>query len=214
MAWQVLPATQRGVWRLEWERLLARVRRGIPRGLPVDVLADRGLGAAWLLERVRRYGGAFAAARQPAGAVSGAVAATGAAVDGLLPCAGHAGGGGVRVSVGIAVDFGGVLGASAREPWYLLTNLPASVVGAWYGLRSWIEQGFRQFKSGGWGCHRTRVVESEGVFMSWLVSTLGQWVVALGVGVRDRVRLWDGVRWVWGRWRGMWGRNFGVRQRR
>ncbi|MCS6919538.1 MAG: hypothetical protein NZM28_07190 [Fimbriimonadales bacterium] len=35
VAWRVLPTTQRGAWRGEWERLLAMVRRGVPRGLGV-----------------------------------------------------------------------------------------------------------------------------------------------------------------------------------
>jgi len=87
-------------------------------------------------------------------------------------------------------------GASAQEPWYLLTDLPASAVeGAWYGLRGWIEQGFRHWKRGGWAWHRTRVVDSERVFVSWLVYALAQLVVlVLGVWAQERLCLWDWAR--------------------
>ncbi|MCS6923031.1 MAG: hypothetical protein NZM10_01505, partial [Fimbriimonadales bacterium] len=76
------------------------------------------------------------------------------------------------------------------------TDLPASgVLGAWYGMRGWIEQGFRQLKRGGWGWHRTRVVDSGRVYVSGLVYALAQWVVvALGVGMQARVRLWARAR--------------------
>lgn len=42
------------------------------------------------------------------------------------------------------------------EPWCLVTNDPL-VVGDWYAVRVWQEEGFRDLKSGGWQWQRSRV---------------------------------------------------------
>ena len=61
-------------------------------------------------------------------------------------------------------------GASAAEPWYLLTDLPASAVeGRGMDCGVGLSRGFRQWKRGGWAWHRTQVVDSERVFVGWLV---------------------------------------------
>ncbi|MGL4553495.1 MAG: transposase, partial [Gemmataceae bacterium] len=72
------------------------------------------------------------------------------------------------------------------EPWLVLTDLPPeSASAAWYGLRTWIEQGFKVIKGGGWKWDRTRMEDPERVERLWLaVATL--WSVALGVA--DEVR--------------------------
>src|SRR3954451_6050880 len=68
------------------------------------------------------------------------------------------------------------------EAWLLLTALPADRVRACcYGLRGWIEQGFKQLKSGGWDCERTRMVDAERVSRHWLALAVGVlWAVSVG----------------------------------
>ena len=77
--------------------------------------------------------------------------------------------------------------AGHEEPWLLLTNLPPEAGNAvWYGLRTWIEQGFKIIKGGGWNWQKTRMEDPDRVERLWLVlavSTL--WVVA--VGAQDEV---------------------------
>ncbi|MCS7208681.1 MAG: hypothetical protein NZ874_03835 [Fimbriimonadales bacterium] len=207
-------------WRGEWERLLAQVRRGVPRGLPVYVLADRGLWAVWLFATVRRYGWHPLLRVNPQGQFRARWQRQARPLTDFSPAQG------TQVAVeGAALAYGlrwtvvVFWGASAKEPWYLWTDLPASgVVGAWYGLRGWIEQGFGQLKCGSWGWHRARGWRVGGCLgVGWCV--LGRWVVVLGFGVGGwvRWRVWGmlvGVVGVVGGgclgcWSGMWGRFWG-----
>ncbi|MCS7300260.1 MAG: hypothetical protein NZ556_01715, partial [Fimbriimonadales bacterium] len=137
VAWRVLPATQRGAGRGEWEQLLAQVRRGVPRGLPVYGLADRGLWAAWLFALIRRYGWHPLLRVNPQGQFRARWQRQAQPLTDFCPAQGR------QVAVeGFAFRYGlrctlvVFWGASAKEPWYLLTDLPASgVLGAWYGMR-------------------------------------------------------------------------------
>ena len=52
VAWCVLPATQKGAWRPHWEHLLDVLKPSIPDDWLVLVLADRGLYAKWLYQRI------------------------------------------------------------------------------------------------------------------------------------------------------------------
>ena len=54
VAWTVLPATAKHAWRGEWLRMLRQVRAVVPRRFFVIVLADRGLYARWLFQRIVR----------------------------------------------------------------------------------------------------------------------------------------------------------------
>ena len=56
VAWTVLPATEKHAWRGEWLRMLRQVRAVVPRRFFVLVLADRGLYARWLFQRIVRLG--------------------------------------------------------------------------------------------------------------------------------------------------------------
>jgi hypothetical protein len=56
VAWTVLPATEKHAWRGEWLRMLRQVRTVVPRRFFVIVLADRGLYARWLFQRIVRLG--------------------------------------------------------------------------------------------------------------------------------------------------------------
>jgi hypothetical protein len=56
VAWTVLPATEKHAWRGEWLRMLRQVRAVVPRRFFVIVLADRGLYARWLFQRIVRWG--------------------------------------------------------------------------------------------------------------------------------------------------------------
>ena len=56
VAWTVLAATEKHAWRGEWLRMLRQVRTVVPRRFFVIVLADRGLYARWLFQRIVRLG--------------------------------------------------------------------------------------------------------------------------------------------------------------
>jgi hypothetical protein len=46
---------------------------------------------------------------------------------------------------------------------------PDQAEGLWYGMRSWIEGGFKLLKSGGWQWQTTRVTDPDRVGRLWLV---------------------------------------------
>jgi hypothetical protein len=81
--------------------------------------------------------------------------------------------------------------AGHAEPWLVLTDLAPDVVGVcWYGLRTWVELGFRARKGVGWQWERTRRTEPERVARHWLVLAVAMlWTLAIGTRVEDAVAL-------------------------
>ena len=68
------------------------------------------------------------------------------------------------------------------EPWFLVTDLdPDQAEGLWYGMRSWIEGGFKVLKSGGWQWQATRMTDPDRVERLWLVLAVAtRYVLAVG----------------------------------
>ena len=69
-----------------------------------------------------------------------------------------------------------------QDPWLIVTDLPPAVgeVG-WYGLRAWIEQGFKQTKRGGWQWQQTRMTDPARAARLWLVIAVATvWLVSVG----------------------------------
>ena len=56
VAGSTVPATEKQAWRKEGLRMLRQVRAVAPRRFFVIVLADRGLYARWLFQRIVRLG--------------------------------------------------------------------------------------------------------------------------------------------------------------
>ena len=76
----------------------------------------------------------------------------------------------------------GLWEAGYKDPWLILTDLPpeASEAG-WYGLRAWIEQGFKVTKRAGWQWHRTRMSDPERAARLWLaVAVATLWLLSVG----------------------------------
>src|SRR5260370_32358473 len=52
---------------------------------------------------------------------------------------------------------------------------------SWYGVRTWIEGGFKDFKRGLWGWHHSKMERASSVERLWLAMALAQfWCVSLG----------------------------------
>src|SRR5262249_32028571 len=61
-------------------------------------------------------------------------------------------------------------GGGYEGPWFLVTGLaPDQAEGLWYGMRSWIERGYKLLKSGGWQWQATRMTDPDRVERLWLV---------------------------------------------
>ena len=65
-----------------------------------------------------------------------------------------------------------------EEGWFVLTDLPAAEADcAWYGLRSWIERGFKHAKSGGWNWQDTRMNDPQRASRQWLAMAVASLLV-------------------------------------
>ena len=69
----------------------------------------------------------------------------------------------------------------------MITDLPPDGVGiCWYGLRFWIELGFRALKSVGWQWQHTRRTDPDRVARYWLVLAVATlWTTAYGTRAED-----------------------------
>ena len=184
IAWAVLREGQKGAWRGPWLELFASLRHAIPTEWTVIVLADRGLYARWLFQAIQVRGWhPFLRINQRSHYCLPGQAHFGP-IRGLLPSPGSVWAG--RVTCFAHNSVAGTLlalwGPGHAEPWFILTDLPPDESrAAWYGLRSWIEAGFKDLKRDGWHWQKTRMTDPRRAARLWLalaVATL--WVVSVG----------------------------------
>ena len=190
VAWYILPANQPGAWMRPILRLLRLLRPAMPPQMTVLVLADRGLWSPRLWKRIRDLGW-HPVLRVRQETTFAPVGARRQRADQLVPGPGHA-----WVGRGVAfkhhhVRRAGTLvvvwAADQAQPWIVLTDLAPQKVGVlWYGLRMWVELGFRALKSMGWQWQRTRRTDPDRVARYWLVLAVATlWVLAYGTRVED-----------------------------
>src|SRR5947209_18981361 len=76
-----------------------------------------------------------------------------------------------------------------ESAWVILTDLePEQARVSWYGLRTWIEGGFKDFKRGLWGWHHSKMQRASSVERLWLAMALAQlWCVSLGCQAEARL---------------------------
>lgn len=186
VAWVILPAGEKHAWKPEWLRLLRHLKPAIPATMTVLVLADRGLYARWLFVRIRRLdwhpflrvnaGGTFRPDGWRAFQRLGTFAPT---PDSTWQGTGTAFQG---TQSQLRCTLLAWRKAGCTDVWLLLTDLPPDVADAgWYGLRAWIEQGFKITKRGGWQWQRTRMTNPERAARLWLaVAVATLWVLSVG----------------------------------
>ena len=172
VAWTVLPATEKHAWRGEWLRMLRQVRAVVPRRYFVIVMADRGLYARWLFQRIVRLGWHPLLRINTGGTFRPAPSVDYHPLRAFVPQPG-------TQWVGTGTAFQGPRrrlnctllarwDEGYRDPWLLLTDLaPSAGEACWYGLRAWIEQGFKITKRGGWQWHRTRMSDPQRAARLW-----------------------------------------------
>ena len=194
VAWHVTAANRPGAWLGPILDLLAALAPGVPAGMLVLVLADRGLWSPRLWDALRALGWhpllriRQEATFRPLGGTRGRATA-------LVPAPGHA-----WIGAGTAYKDApkrkaatliATWEAGHAEPCLVLTDLPPEEVGpCWYALRAWIELGFRALKSFGWHWERTRRTAPDRVARHWLVLAVATlWTLATGTRVEDAARL-------------------------
>lgn len=186
VAWKVLAAEQEGSWRPYWEELLSSLQEAVPADWQVLVLADRGLYARWLWDAIRACGWhpflrlnlgvkARLAGEPSFEWISRWVPTPGTRWQGEVECFA---GKGSRLKGTLLMHWQ----AGYESAWVILTDLkPDEALVSWYGLRTWIEGGFKDFKRGLWGWHHSKMLHARSVERLWLAMALAQlWCVSLG----------------------------------
>lgn len=193
VAWTVLPAGQKHAWRREWLRMLRQVRAAVPRRFFVLVLADRGLYARWLYRRIVRLGWHPLLRINTGGTFRPAASARYRPLRSFVPQLGTQWAGRGTAFVGPRRRLNCTLLARWEEgyadPWLLLTDLaPHTGDACWYGLRAWIEQGFKITKRAGWQWQRTRMSDPQRAARLWLaVAVATLWLLSVGGEAEDAV---------------------------
>jgi hypothetical protein len=190
VAWHVTPGPGRGPWMVPIQALLIQLAPAVPPTMTVLVLTDRGLWSPRLWRRIKALGWHPLMRIRPDAT--------------FAPLGGHRrpardlvrGAGQAWVGAGTAfkhrdVRRQGTLvvvwDSGQREPWLVLTDLDPEAVGVvWYGLRVWVELGFRVLKSVGWHWERMRRAHADRVARHWLVLAVATLVtMAYGTRVED-----------------------------
>jgi len=83
--------------------------------------------------------------------------------------------------------------AGYEHPWAVLTDLsPEQAEVSWYGMRTWIESGFKDFKRGLWGWHHSKMQDASRVERLWLEMAVAQvWTASIGCLAEDKERKGD-----------------------
>jgi Transposase DDE domain len=193
VAWTILPANQPHAWRREWLRLLRELRPAVPQSWTVIVLADRGLYAGWLFRRIVRVGWHPFLRINSGGTFRPDPQATYRPLTSFVPQPGTRWRGTGTAFKSRQRQLRCTLLASWEEghtaPWLIVTDLPPEVSDAcWYGLRAWIEQGFKLTKRAGWQWQRTRMTEPQRAARLWLaVAVATLWLLSVGGAAEETI---------------------------
>jgi hypothetical protein len=187
VAWVVMPHRGKGPWIPALQRLLRLLAPAVPPTLTVLVLTDRGLWSPRLWQQIVACGWHPLMRIRP----DATFTPTGqqrqsarAFVPGPGGCWVGAGRAFKEKAKQLPATLVVVWGTDQREPWLLLTDLPPDEVdGSWYGLRVWIELGFRALKSFGFHWERTRRTHPARIARHWLVLATAT-LLSLAVGTR------------------------------
>jgi Transposase DDE domain len=196
VAWHVKAGPGRGPWIAPLQELLERLAPAVPPTMTVLVLTDRGLWSPRLWQAIRAQGwhplmrvrpdATFAPLGLPRRPARTLVPGAGSAWVGAGTAFKHRD---VRRQGTLVV----VWETEQAEPWLVLTDLAPVAVGVvWYGLRVWIELGFRALKSLGWHWERLPRTHADRVARHWLVLAVAT-LVTLAYGTRVEDAEWAGV---------------------
>jgi hypothetical protein len=186
VAWKIVEAEEKGSWQPHWLGLLKHLQGRVPADWKVIVMSDRGLYAPWLYAKIMSLGWHPFMRINKQGHFRPVKEGTFRSLATAAPTVGSAWCGEVDCFSGEKCRLRCTLLArwdeGYEEVWLLVTDLaPQRAIAAWYGMRSWIEGGFKDTKRGGWQWHQTKMVDPERAERLWLaiaVATL--WVVSVG----------------------------------
>ena len=172
IAWKIIKAGQEGAWRPHWEGLLAALEGVVPPDWKVIVMADRGLYAAWLYQAIQRLGW------HPMLRVNEDLSFRATGEENFSPM-------GQRVKrrgrgwkgKGEWSEHGEQMSGTVLMCWekgyeeklVVVTDLDEKEANAaWYQMRFWIEDEYKDHKSGGWGWEQTKMTDPKRAERQWL----------------------------------------------
>jgi hypothetical protein len=187
VAWKVLPANVPHPWRPEWIALLRLFSGSVPPGHTVIVMTDRALYARWLYQEIVSLGWHPVMRITKLSKFRAGRSKKSPPVPALVPRVGSRWQGrGVafpkKPERRLECTLMACWEEGYEEPWFLVTDLdPDQAEGLWYGMRSWIEGGYKLLKSGGWQWQATRMTDPDRVERLWLVLAVATcYVLAMG----------------------------------
>jgi hypothetical protein len=197
VAWKVLPANVPHAWEPEWRALVRAFAGTVPPGYTVIVMSDRALYARWLYREIQAVGWhpVMRITRQSKFRERGSRRAVTAAELAPHPGCRWQGRGTAfpkHPERRLECTLMACWGEGYEEPWLLVTDLaPDESEALWYGMRSWIEGGYKLLKSGGWEWQATRMTDPGRAERLWLVLAVAtRYVVAIG-GEADEAEFAD-----------------------
>lgn len=186
VAWAVVYETRKGAWQPHWVALVQAVGQSVPKDWTVIALTDRGLYAKWLYQALQQQGWHPFMRLNNQGTVRPHGEMRFRPLTSLIHLGGPDWSGSVECFSTPQARLTCTLLARWQpgytDPWFILTDLdPAWASVAWYGMRSWIEAGFKDLKRGGWHWEQTKMTDPERASRLWLVMAVATlWVVSVG----------------------------------
>jgi hypothetical protein len=191
VAWTLMPAGEKGEWKSHWLRLLALLRGSIPADWHVVVMTDRGLYASWLYQAIQDNGwhpmmrvsetmGFRAEGEERFGPIGERLKRRGRTWQGQ----------GTWSERGERLD--GTLLLS-WQPGYadklavVTDERGAEAEVAFYQMRFWTEDGFKDQKRGGWRWEQTKMTDPQRASRLWLALAVTMlWAVRVGSSEEGR----------------------------
>jgi len=190
IAWRCVAGNQKGEWNQHWLALLQIISAAVPTGTEIIVLTDRGIWSQLIFGTIKdlgwyplmrvnaKYGSDDAQFRREGDDRWCAMSSFAPTQGGEVRVTGEA-----FVSRPVPCTLIIFWGESAKEPWYLLTDVPVlpSIEGKLYAERMWIEHQFKTIKSNGWHADKSRITEPDRVARMWLAYAVAMlWAMSVG----------------------------------
>ncbi len=187
VAWKIMQANVRHAWKPEWIALLRLFQTLVPADWTVIVMSDRGLYAHWLFQEIVAVGWHPLMRITRRGKFRRNGSRSSIPVAAFVPNVGQRWQGrGVAFPTRPRRRLNCTLLAcwepGHEEPWFVVTDLePDQSETLWYGMRGWIEHGFKLLKSQGWQWQMTRMTDPDRASRLWLVLAVAtRYVLAVG----------------------------------
>lgn len=189
IAWKIIEAGQEGTWRPYWEGLFATLEGVVPADWKVIVMADRGLYAAWLYQAIVKLGWhpllrvneelSFREAGEENFSPMGQrVKRRGRGWKGTGEWSEH----GERMSGTVVMRWE----KGYEEKLVVVTDLSEKEAhAAWYQMRFWIEDEYKDHKSGGWGWEQTKMTDPKRAERQWLARAVAMQIAVLVGGQEE-----------------------------